>query len=323
MTEIRIATRGSMLALWQAEHIRSELQRLNPALRTSLLVLKTQGDRILDRPLSEVGGKGLFTKEIEEALLDGRADLAVHSMKDLPSTLPPGLLLAAIPPRAEAADALLLAPAHQPLRGEDQGASALLAALPAGARVGTSSLRRVCQLRHLRPDLHVLPLRGNVDTRLRRVERGELDAAVLAEAGLARLGWQDHIALRFSPTEMLPACGQGALGLECREDNLALRSLLSQLSDWATTAAVLAERAFSLHLGGSCQTPLGALATLHRTPSGHRLRIAGMVGSVDGLSLLRDEIEGPADAASELGQRLGDRLLSAGAGALLQAEQAA
>jgi hydroxymethylbilane synthase len=319
MTELRIATRGSMLALWQAEHIRGELLRLHPSLTITLLVLKTQGDRILDRPLSEVGGKGLFTKEIEEALLDRRADLAVHSMKDLPSALPPGLTLAAIPPRADVADALVLAPVHRPLRVGNQGASALLAALPSGARVGTSSLRRVCQLRRLRPDLHILPLRGNVDTRLRRVHSGELDAAVLAAAGLRRLGFDDQIALRFSPSDMLPACGQGALGLECRHDDPAVQALLTQLSDEATTAAVLAERAFSLRLGGSCQTPLGALASLHGPAHDRRLRIAGMVGSVDGLALLRDQLEGPADAPAELGRKLGDRLLGLGAGPLLQA----
>ena len=321
MTELRIATRGSQLALWQAEHVRSLLQAQAPALHISLLVLKTQGDRTLDRPLSEIGGKGLFTKEIEEALLDRRADLAVHSMKDLPSELPAGLVLGAIPAREDPADALVLAPGHRPRPAArpdgTSDAAALLHALPAGARVGTSSLRRACQLRRLRPDLELVALRGNVDTRLRRIEHGELDAAVLAAAGLSRLGLGGHIAARFTPAEMLPACGQGALGLECRADDAALLALLDRLVDGAAAAAVLAERAFSLRLGGSCHTPLGGLARVHGLPGGAELILDGMVGSPDGREVLRAERRGPVTAPAELGRRLGEVLLAAGAERLL------
>jgi len=319
-SQIRIATRGSKLALWQAEHVRALLLGHAPELAISLVVLKTQGDRIQDRPLSEVGGKGLFTKEIEEALLDRRADLAVHSIKDLPSTIPDGLMLGAIPQREEPADALVLAPAHLALLGKQSGQSAgvLLAALPQGARVGTSSLRRVCQLRRLRPDLEIVPLRGNVDTRLRKVESGELDGAVLAAAGLVRLGFEGSIAGRFSPSEMLPACGQGALGLECREDDPEVREHLRKLVDARATVAVRAERAFSLRLGGSCHTPLGAHGQLR--PDG-QLTLEGMVGSVDGQQLLRAELHGPASSPETLGERLGDALLAAGAGPLLASAQ--
>jgi hydroxymethylbilane synthase len=317
MSELRIATRGSMLALWQAEHVRALLTARDSTLRVTLVVLKTRGDRILDRPLSEVGGKGLFTKEIEEAVLDGRADLAVHSMKDLPSVIPDGLVLGAVPRREEPADALVLAPSHLAgAAGLASGpAATLLAALPAGARVGTSSLRRVCQLRRLRPDLEIVALRGNIDTRLGKVQSGELDAAVLAAAGLIRLGFEDRIAARFGPAEMLPACGQGALGLECRADDASVLGRLAELVDPAATAEVQAERAFSLRLGGSCTTPLGARATL----SGAELRIDGMVGSLDGRRLLRAERSGPASAPARLGEQLGERLLAEGAGALLAA----
>jgi hydroxymethylbilane synthase len=273
MTLLRIATRGSKLALWQAEHIRAELIRHDPALQVELLVLKTQGDRILDRALSEIGGKGLFTKEIEEALLDGRADVAVHSMKDLPAHGPAGLVLAAVPPREDPRDALLLTPAisAQLAQAGSSAASAsqLIAALPMGARVGTSSLRRICQLKRLRPDLEILPLRGNVDTRLRKLLAGELDAMVLAAAGLCRLGLGEHISARFALSEMLPACGQGALAVQCRLGETAadakILARVQQLSDEETATATTAERAFSLRLGGSCQTPLGAYASLRAT----------------------------------------------------------
>jgi len=318
MSELRIATRGSKLALWQAEHVRDRLLRDDPELRVSLVVLKTQGDRILDRPLSEVGGKGLFTKEIEEALLDRRADLAVHSMKDMPGHIPGGLTLCAVPERADPADALVLAPRHRLLL-RSAAAKELLFALPHGARVGTSSLRRVCQLRRLRADLAIVPLRGNVDTRLRKLEAGELDAVVLAAAGLLRLGFGEHIAARFQPSEMVPACGQGALGLECRSDDRAVQSRLLRLSDGQATAAVLAERAFALRLSGNCQTPLGAHAVLSAAADGrHALHIVGMVGSLDGEKVLRDELSGSKEAAEELGRGLAERLLRAGADVLIQ-----
>lgn len=312
MNELRIATRGSPLAMWQAEHVRSLLRGLGIGGPISLLVLKTQGDLILDRPLSAVGGKGLFTKEIEAALLDGRADLAVHSAKDLPWDLPAGLTLAAIPPRADVRDALIVRPGLTARMPEQRGP---LLGLPRAVRVGTSSLRRASQLRHLRPDLQIVPLRGNVDTRLRRVQSGELDAAVLASAGLSRLGLAEHISEYLDPREILPACGQGALGIECRSDDQSLLSALHRLADAEATAAVQAERAFSRRLGGSCHTPIGALATCAINDS--LLTIRGMVGSLDGTRILRAERTGPLDRPVELGIQLADALLAQGALALL------
>jgi hydroxymethylbilane synthase len=327
MTLLRIATRGSKLALWQAEHIRAELIRHDPALQVELLVLKTQGDRILDRALSEIGGKGLFTKEIEEALLDGRADVAVHSMKDLPAHGPAGLVLAAVPPREDPRDALLLTPAISAQLAQAgssaAAASQLIAALPTGARVGTSSLRRICQLKRLRPDLEILPLRGNVDTRLRKLLAGELDAMVLAAAGLCRLGLGEHISARFALSEMLPACGQGALAVQCRLGETAadaeILARVRQLSDEDTATATTAERAFSLRLGGSCQTPLGAYAHLTSDDSNQpQLQIAGMVGSLDGAQILGAAQTGLANEAAALGEQLADQLLALGARELLK-----
>jgi hydroxymethylbilane synthase len=318
MNELRIATRGSALALWQAEHIRARLLTDDPSLQVSLVVLKTQGDRIVDRPLSQVGGKGLFTKEIEEALLDGRAELAVHSMKDLPAEIPGGLVLGAVPQRADPHDALVLAPRHED-RAQSSSAAARVALLPVGARVGTSSLRRVCQLKRLRPDLEIVPLRGNVDTRLRKLDGEDLDAIVLAAAGLCRLGFGERIAARFTSEEMVPACGQGALGLECRQADRATLQRLARLVDEEAMAAVTAERAFSLRLYGNCQTPLGAHATLHTAESGaQELHMFGMIGSPDGEKLLRAECRGSAAAPAEVGRQLAEQLLLAGADALIQ-----
>lgn len=316
MTTLRIATRGSKLALWQAEYVRSCLTRNDPALRVELLVIKTEGDRILSMPLSEIGGKGLFTKEIEEALLDGRADLAVHSMKDMPAHIPEGLMLCAVPERADPADALVLPAVEHPAA---ESAAALLHTLPPGARVGTSSLRRVCQLRRLRKDLEIVPLRGNVDTRLRKLDAGEFDAAVLAAAGLVRLGFAQRIAARFSFVDMLPACGQGALGLECRANDEAVKSRLWALGDPAATVCVLAERAFALRLGGNCQTPLGAHARLCEREDGQpELAIDGMVGSADGQTVLRAALVGPVESGESLGSLLAEKLLGAGAFALIR-----
>lgn len=327
---LRIATRGSALALWQAEYTRRCLQQRDPSLQVELLVLKTQGDKILDRPLFAVGGKGLFTKEIEEALLDRRADVAVHSLKDLPgdSDLHAALHVAAIPPREDPADALVLpdflASEHRGLRARD-----ILRRLPSQATVGTSSLRRACQLRAIQPTLQISPLRGNVDTRLRKVEftreawaadpSAHLHAVVLAAAGLTRLGHADRITVRFTPDELIPACGQGALALQCRSDDAETTARLAQLADRGATLAVAAERAFNTHLGGSCHTPLGAFARL--TPGDDGLHILGFVGSADGSRLLRGERQAPVhsvDQARDLGRQLAEDLLSQGAGALLQ-----
>lgn len=322
MTELCIATRGSKLALWQAEYIRAELLARAPQMKIELLVLKTQGDRVLDRALSEIGGKGLFTKEIEEALLDGRAQIAVHSMKDLPAQGPAELVVAAVPLRADPRDALLLSPelARQlaatgaAVPGKEAAASALVQQLPAGSRVGTSSLRRVCQLRRLRPDLTIVPLRGNVDTRLRKLHAGELDAAVLAAAGLQRLGLGEHIAACFAPAEMLPACGQGALAVQCRGDDEKTRAHLAALADAETAAATAAERAFSLRLGGSCQTPLGGHA---RRVAPGQLHLVGLVGSVDGTQVVCGERIGAEADPAGLGVALAEQLLAAGAAELL------
>lgn len=301
---LKIATRGSALALWQANWVRDRLMAGDPHLTVELVVLKTRGDKILDRALSEVGGKGLFVKEIEEALLDGRADVAVHSMKDLPADIPEGLVLGAVPEREDPRDALLVAPAH---------AARDVASLPKGARVGTSSLRRVCQLKAHRPDLDVVPLRGNVDTRVRKVDAGELDAIVLACAGLKRLGHAARITAALSTAESLPAIGQGALAIECRVDDPETLARLARLDDRTTAHAVAAERAFLKRLSGDCKTPLAA----HATVDGARLRLEGLVGAPDGSTLLRHALEGTTADAAALGTALAEELLRRGADKLL------
>ncbi len=325
---LRIATRGSALALWQAEYTRRALLAQRPEQPVELLVLKTQGDKILDRPLYAVGGKGLFTKEIEEALLDGRADVAVHSLKDLPSEadMHTALHVAAIPPREEASDALVLPAALSPQSAE-LSAGQILRQLPPAARVGTSSLRRACQLQLLRPGLQISPLRGNVDTRLRRVDGSAsagaddsagLDAVVLASAGLLRLGYGGRISARFTPQEMLPACGQGALALQCRREDGETTARLARLADRAASLAVAAERAFNAALGGSCHTPLSAFAEL--SPE-DQLHIAGFVGSLQAGRSLRAEVAGAVHDGTQaraLGQRLADQLLAQGAAELLR-----
>jgi hydroxymethylbilane synthase len=297
---LRIATRGSALALWQANHVRDRLIANEPALTVELVVLKTRGDKILDRALSEVGGKGLFVKEIEEALLDGRADVAVHSMKDLPAEIPDGLLLAAVPEREDPRDALIVAPGIE---------ARSVRALPAGVRVGTSSLRRMAQLKAQRSDLDVIPLRGNVDTRLKKVQAGELDAIVLACAGLKRLGHADAITCVLSTDESLPAIGQGALAIQCRGGDAATRARLAPLHHASTALAVDAERALLAKLQGDCKTPLAAHARL----DGDTLLVEGLVGAPDGSRILRRSVRGEAKRARELGETLAAELLADGA----------
>lgn len=306
MSTLKIATRGSQLALWQAHYVRDRLCALDPTLTVELVVLKTRGDKIVDRALSEVGGKGLFVKEIEEALLDGRAEVAVHSMKDLPAELAPGLCLGAVPEREDPRDALVVGPR---LSARD------VAQLPPSAKVGTSSLRRLCQLKARRPDLQVIPMRGNVDTRLRKLDDGELDAIVLACAGLIRLGHATRITCALSPSESLPAIGQGALAIECRSDDAQTRARLATLDDQPTAQAVAAERAFLARLAGDCKTPLAAHAVL----SGEQLTIDGLVGSVDGSTLLRGRKEGAAADAARCGRELAEELIERGADRLLAA----
>ena len=303
-TVVRIATRGSALALWQANWTRDQLLAAEPELTVELVVLKTRGDQIQDRALSEVGGKGLFVKEIEEALLDGRAQIAVHSMKDLPADLAEGLVIGAVPEREDPRDALLVAAAH---------AARDVAGLPQKARVGTSSLRRVCQLRAHRPDLDVVALRGNVDTRVRKVDGGELDAIILACAGLKRLGYGARITAALSTDESLPAIGQGALAIECRADDAVTKARLERLNHRPTALAVTAERAFLRRLAGDCKTPLAAYATL----AGDALSLTGLVGAPDGSRLLRHTLAGTAADGAALGRALAEELIARGAEQLL------
>lgn len=328
VSPLRIATRGSALALWQAEYTRRALLAQRPEQPVELLVLKTQGDKILDRPLFAVGGKGLFTKEIEEALLDGRADIAVHSLKDLPSDadMHAALHVAAVPPREDPSDALVL-PESLRAQHAGRGAGEILRQLAGGAWIGTSSLRRSCQLLTLNPGLQISPLRGNVDTRLRRVEAapatetadpgGRLDAVVLASAGLLRLGHGGRITARFTPDEMIPACGQGALALQCRRDDGETTARLGRLADRPATLAVAAERAYNAALGGSCHAPLAAHAQLSGDDV---MQIVGFVGNREAKGTLRGEVRGQVrdvTAARDLGRQLADALLARGAAALL------
>ncbi len=296
-----IATRESALALWQAEHIQARLRALYPQCEVVLLGMTTQGDQILDRPLAAIGGKGLFIKELETAMLEGRADLAVHSLKDVPMDLPEGFCLAAIGKREDPRDALV---ARQ---------YASLAELPAGAVVGTSSLRREAQLRERFPHLVIAALRGNVGTRLRKLDEGQYAAIILAAAGLKRLGLENRITAQLPPEESLPAVGQGALGIECRADAHELRAWLAPLHDADTAACVTAERAFSRALSGSCHTPLAGHAVLAEG----QLWLRGLLASRDGHRVLRGERRGEAAAAESLGLALAEDLRGQGAADLL------
>lgn len=297
-----IATRASRLALWQAEHVRDRLRTLYPACAVELLTLTTRGDQILDRTLSKVGGKGLFVKELENALLDGRADLAVHSLKDVPVDLQAPFELCAVLDRADPRDAFV------------SNRYSTLADLPAGAVVGTSSLRRESQIRARYPALVVKPLRGNLDTRLGKLDKGEYDAIVLAAAGLERLGLGGRISSLLDPADSLPAAGQGALGIEIRDDRDDMRAWLAPLVSAATTSCVLAERAVSRKLGGSCQVPLAAFAEI----SGDTLSLRALVASPDGTRMVRATRSGPVAGAEALGIAAAQELLDAGAAAILQ-----
>jgi len=298
---LRIATRKSPLALWQAEHVASALRAAHPGLAVTLVGMSTQGDKILDTPLAKIGGKGLFVKELEQGMLEGRADIAVHSMKDVPVDLPDGLHVAAILAREDPRDALV------------SDAVASIADLPQGARVGTSSLRRQCQLAERRPDLEILPLRGNVNTRLRKLDEGEFDAIVLASAGLKRLGFQARIRALLPVTESLPAIGQGAIGIECRADDAEVNGLLAPLHHAETASCVHAERALNRRLHGGCQVPIAGHATL----ADGRLRLMGLVGDPDGSAVVRAELDGAATEAELIGNALAETLLARGAGAIL------
>lgn len=299
---LRIATRQSRLALWQAEHVAALLRSKHPGLNVVLVPMTTQGDRILDRPLANIGGKGLFIKELELAMSEHRADIAVHSMKDVPSEMPPGFTLAAMLPRADPRDAFVSA-RHKSF-----------ASLPQGARVGTSSLRRQCQLKHTRPDLELVTLRGNVDTRLRKLDEEQYDAIILAAAGLIRLGLESRITEYFDPEQSVPAVGQGIIGIECRDDDAHNIAYVRALNDTQSWQCCLAERSFAQRLEGSCQSPIAGFATL----SGDQLQLHGVIGSPDGREMYRGSHLGPVANAAAIGVRLAEELLKDGADRLLE-----
>jgi hydroxymethylbilane synthase len=298
-----VGTRGSRLALRQTELILDLLRGRYPDLRFEVREVRTEGDRRANEPLSRIGGQGVFVKELEAALLRGEVDLAVHSLKDVPAELSPGLTLAAIPERGDPSDALV---------ARD---GAMLSALPSGARVGTGSARRAVQLRALRPDIEPVDIRGNVDTRVRKVDEGQVAAVVLAAAGLERLGLLDRASELFSPNVMLPSVGQGALAVEARADDAALLELLSAIDHRETRIACEAERAFLGWLGGGCRLPFGALAEVE----GDTLGIRGFISDADGVQLLRADASGPAAGAEAVGVRLAERLLEQGAAAFVEA----
>ncbi|WP_300271361.1 hydroxymethylbilane synthase [Halomonas sp.] len=303
ITKLRIATRKSQLAMWQAEHVRDRLLALNEGLEVELVPIVTRGDKILDTPLAKVGGKGLFVKELEEAMLDGRADIAVHSMKDVPMHFPEGLGLSVILEGAEPTDAFV------------SNHYASFDALPEGARVGTSSLRRALQVREARPDLQVESLRGNVQTRLGKLDDGEFDAILLATSGLKRLGLEARIAQELPAEVCLPACGQGALGIECRLHDPELISLLAPLDDPTTATRVRAERAMNTRLEGGCQVPIGGHAVFE--DDGQTLWLRALVGTPDGSRVLRAEGRGSMHEPEALGIRVAEELLEMGAGDIL------
>ena len=298
---LRIATRKSLLALWQAEYVKAELEKHHPGLVIELVPLTSRGDKILDVPLAKVGGKGLFVKELEQALLAGDADIAVHSMKDVPMEFPEGLGLSVICPREDARDAFV----SNRYNSLDE--------VPAGAVIGTSSLRRQCQLLSRRPDLQVKFLRGNVQTRLQKLDDGEYDAIILAAAGLIRLGLKERIRAYIAPEQCLPAGGQGAVGIECRINDAETIELIKPLHHLVTAEQVIAERAMNRRLQGGCQVPIACYA-IHRD---NQLWLRGLVGAPDGSQMLFDEISGPVGDAEKMGVELAERLLAAGADKIL------
>jgi len=299
---LKIATRQSPLALWQANYVKDSLQQLYPDLTVELVLMVTKGDVILDSPLAKIGGKGLFVKELENALLNKEADIAVHSMKDVPMQFPEGLGLAVICKREDPRDAFV------------SNSYRTFAELPQGAVVGTSSLRRQCQLKALRPDLDIRSLRGNVGTRLSKLDNGDYDAIILASAGLIRLGLADRIASFIEVEQSLPAAGQGAVGIECRTDDVQVQKLLAPLADAETTCCVLAERAMNNHLQGGCQVPIGGYAVLQQ----EQLYLRALVGDVDGSQIIRAEGKSAVENADVLGVQIAEQLLAQGADKILQ-----
>lgn len=301
MKTLRLGTRKSQLALWQAQYVRDALQRVHSGLLIELISMTTEGDRILDSSLAKVGGKGLFIKELETGLLENRIDIAVHSLKDVTVTLPRGLHLAVYCEREDPRDAFI------------SNHYATFASLPARARIGTSSLRRQCQLRDHFPQLEIISLRGNVNTRLAKLDAGKFDAILLAVAGIKRLGMEARIRERLDPAVCLPAVGQGAICIESRQDDKATNDLLAPLNHRATQMCVTAERAMNARLEGGCQVPIGGYAELN----GSELHLRGMVGEPDGSRLLRAELQGPASQAEQLGAKVAEMLLTQGAKTIL------
>jgi len=299
---IRIGTRGSKLALWQANHVKDRLEAAHPGLTAELVTITTTGDRVQDRSLLEMGGKGAFVKEIEEALLGEAIDIAVHSMKDVPVTLPDGLHLPVVCKREDPRDGFIANAYTHPRE------------MPAGARIGSSSLRRKCQLMARFPALEVAEIRGNVDTRLRKLDEGQYDAIVLAAAGLRRLGWAERITTLLDPADSLPAMGQGTIGIEAREGDEATLARIRAIEDADTAVRTRAEWALNRRMQGGCEVPMGGYAEL----DDDRLRLRGLVGEPDGSRLIEDEVSGAADDAEALGSELAERLLAAGAEAILE-----
>jgi len=300
---IRIATRQSPLALWQAEHVAELLERAFPGVRTELVKMVTRGDKILDAPLAKVGGKGLFVKELEQGMLEGSADIAVHSMKDVPVDFPEGLHLAAILSREDPTDAFV------------SNRYSTLNELPANARIGTSSLRRECQIKEKFPDAEVVPLRGNVNTRLAKLDAGDYDAIILASAGLKRLGMAKRITQSLDASVSLPAIGQGAIGIECRVDDMEINEILRVLHDAETGLCVSAERAMNERLNGGCQVPIAGFALLQ----GEQIFMRGLVGNPDGSVIYRAERSGGLDRGEVIGRLIAEDLLAQGADKILQA----
>jgi len=298
---VKIGSRGSKLAMWQANWVKSALESKNPSLTIDIFIIKTKGDKILDTPLAKVGGKGLFVKEIEEALLNGEIDLAVHSMKDMPSEIPDGLCIGSVPKREDPGDALI-SKNGKPFNE-----------LETGARIGTSSLRRGAQLLHARPDIEIIPLRGNLDTRIRKLETENLDAVILAAAGIKRLDLDDKITEVLPKHVMLPAVGQGALCIEIRQNDPQIESMVNELDHRETRIAVLGERAMSNRLGGSCQIPIAGYGEI----DGEVLTLQGLVSNLSGKKVIRDSIRGDVSNPEKIGAALAERLLSMGADEIL------
>jgi hydroxymethylbilane synthase len=301
-SNIKIGTRGSKLALWQANWIKTELNKNTPTFSIEIVVIKTKGDKILDVPLAKVGGKGLFVKEIEDALLDGRIDIAVHSMKDMPADLPEGLCIGPVPKRENPADVLISKNGF------------LLSELEPQARIGTSSLRRASQIKHAKPDFIILPLRGNLDTRIKKLETGDLDAIVLAAAGVKRLNLERRITEYLDYDIMLPAVGQGALCIEIRKHDLEIEKIVSNLNHPETRAVIMGERAFLRTLGGSCQVPVAAYGEINK----NSFTLRGLVADIDGKIIIKEIITGPENSSESLGIELAQRLLSMGADKILE-----